>query len=265
MSTHSDEPRRLEINWVQTAGGALAALSSAVLLSTTGVAGTIIGAALGSVIVTVGNAVYSHYLAASKQRVAAARVAAMQTAARVRGRTPGRSTSTTAEHPVRAPGDAAASAAAAARPGSDDAGADADAAADGGDAGPTVRPGPTWGELARRLQWKRIAAIAAGIFVLAMGVILTFEAISGHAVSSYTGGSDPDGPRTSFGGGSGKDDTEPDKPPTTATSTTPDEPTPTEGETTDEPTQEPTTAPTTTTPPTTSTEPPPETTTEPSG
>ncbi|MYS88022.1 hypothetical protein [Embleya scabrispora] len=45
---------------VQVVGSALAAISSAFLLSTLGVAGTVIGAALASVVATVGSAVYVH-------------------------------------------------------------------------------------------------------------------------------------------------------------------------------------------------------------
>ena len=63
---------RVAINWFQVAGSALAAVSSAVLLSTVGVAGTIIGAAIGSVVVTAGGSIYGHYLEVSRHRVAAA-------------------------------------------------------------------------------------------------------------------------------------------------------------------------------------------------
>ncbi len=65
-----DSPQKLEIDWLKTAGGAFAAVSSAFLLSTLGAAGTIIGAALGSVIVTVGGALYTQGLARSHQRLA---------------------------------------------------------------------------------------------------------------------------------------------------------------------------------------------------
>ena len=40
------------------------------------------------------------------------------------------------------------------------------------------------------LRWKRIAAVAGGIFVVAMLVIVSFELVTGRAVSTYTGGSD---------------------------------------------------------------------------
>ena len=87
LGSVSDEQRTLRIDWVQTAAGALTAVSSAVLLSTVGVAGTIIGAAVGSVVATVGNAVYGHYLRLSKERVAAARALAVAQAQSPAGRT----------------------------------------------------------------------------------------------------------------------------------------------------------------------------------
>src|SRR5688500_16696866 len=65
-----DPSPTLDIDWLKTIAGALAAVSSAVLLSTLGAAGPIIGAALGSVIATVGRALYSHGLARRRQRVA---------------------------------------------------------------------------------------------------------------------------------------------------------------------------------------------------
>ncbi|MGC0420320.1 hypothetical protein [Embleya sp. AB8] len=54
------ERRRIDVNVVQVVGSALAAISSAFLLSTLGVAGTVIGAALASVVATVGSALYVH-------------------------------------------------------------------------------------------------------------------------------------------------------------------------------------------------------------
>ncbi|WP_406298842.1 hypothetical protein OG948_26440 [Embleya sp. NBC_00888] len=55
-----NERRRIDVNAVQVVGSALAAISSAFLLSTLGVAGTVIGAALASVVATVGSALYAH-------------------------------------------------------------------------------------------------------------------------------------------------------------------------------------------------------------
>src|SRR3546814_15525436 len=67
-----EEKPKLEIDWVKTLAGALAAVSSAVLLSTLGAAGTLIGAALGSITLTVTSAFYSQGLAKSRQKLAAA-------------------------------------------------------------------------------------------------------------------------------------------------------------------------------------------------
>ncbi|MEU8135015.1 hypothetical protein [Streptodolium elevatio] len=54
------ERRRIELSVVQVVGSALAAVSSAFLLSKLGAAGTVIGAAIASVVATVGSAVYVH-------------------------------------------------------------------------------------------------------------------------------------------------------------------------------------------------------------
>jgi hypothetical protein len=244
MSSPSvEEPRRLDINWVQTLAGALAAVSSAVLLSTLGVAGTIIGAAAGSIVVTVGNAVYSHYLDVSKERAAAARQAALEKANQVRARSRSRTgAGTVVTH--------------------DDAGSDAEA---GSSTPQSTRP--TWREAAASLRWGRVAATVAAVFALAMAAILTFEVGAGHPVSYYTGGSSADGPRTSFGGGSGASADKPDQPTDSGESTpSPDAPnqsgaptepthdtdaptTPAE-ETTEAPTTQPTTPAPTTAPPT---------------
>lgn len=224
-----DEPKRLEINWAQTIGGALAAVSSAVLLSTLGVAGTIIGAAAGSIVVTVGSAVYTHSLAVSKERVAAARVAALEAARRSRTSTGSSWTTGGATRPS------------------------AQSEPQAADASGAQRPGLS--TLSAGLPWGRIAAAAVAVFVLAMGAIFTFELATGQALSRTTGGSGADAPRTSFGGGSdsGNKSDEDDEPTGTGDSDEPRSPDPTSESpeesdaTATEPT--PSTAPTTTAPP----------------
>jgi hypothetical protein len=69
MSDPTPETPKLEIDWVKTLAGALAAVTTAVLLSTLGAVGTLIGAALGSVAATVGSAVYAQGLARSRAAV----------------------------------------------------------------------------------------------------------------------------------------------------------------------------------------------------
>lgn len=188
-----ESDRRFELNWVQSLAGALAAVTSAVLLSTVGVAGTLIGAALGSLAATVGSAVYSYYIRATQDRVASAGTVAVGRIGH--GRPQGPST----------PDDLAAAPSA----------TDEEAAAAGegvhraAAASQNAKNPPEGGftALLAGLPWKRIAVVATGLFTAAMVVILVFELATGRALSSYTGGSDSDR-RTSIpglGGGRGDD------------------------------------------------------------
>ena len=199
----SDERPRLEINWAQSAGGALAAVSSAVLLSTFGVAGTLIGAAIGSLVITVGGAIYSYSIRTTRQRVAtaqtvaAARIGLAQ--ARVRQASEG-----VAKRSRRAAEDAVEDL--------------AEAEVDLDRAQAVLEDEPeeaderiAWRGVLGGLPWKRVAVGAAAIFVAAMLAILAFELVTGRAVSSYTGGSDPDR-RTSIPGFSGGGDGTPAEP-----------------------------------------------------
>ena len=186
---------RVAINWFQVSGSALAAVSSAVLLSTVGVAGTIIGAAVGSVVVTAGGSIYSHYLEISRNRVATA-----QSVARAR-MTRSRSARLDAQQRKRADDELRRA---------EQQLADAE----------TETAKPSWRELLAGLRWRRIAAGAAAIFVLAMLIIVTFEMVTGRAVSTYTGGTDGN-PRTSIPGLGGRSATgTPDKSPTPTQSPT---------------------------------------------
>ena len=68
-----EKPARLQLSPVQVAAGALAAVSSAVVLSLFGVAGTVIGAALASIVSTVGSALYSASLTSTSEKLRKAR------------------------------------------------------------------------------------------------------------------------------------------------------------------------------------------------
>ena len=168
-------PTKLEIDWLRTIGGALAAVSSAVLLSTLGAAGTIIGAALGSVVVTVGGALYSQGLARSRERLLQAQTAALrkvgvaQAEVRRAGRTSGdgRRVDAHLAH-AQATLDRA----------KDDLGTLSD-----------DRTGSGWRGRLAVLPWKRIALAAAGLFAAAVVAITAFELLVGESVSSITGGS----------------------------------------------------------------------------
>ena len=190
--TH-DTPQKLEIDWLKTAGGAFAAVSSALLLSTLGAAGTIIGAALGSVIVTVGGAFYSQGLARSQQRLAQVQNAAMRKVGVAQAEV---------RRAVRRQddGDAVDAHLAHAEERLDDAKDDLGALGDE----PT---GPDWRERFVTLPWKRISLIAAGLFAAAVLAISAFELVAGESVSSITGGTEGGGGPTisRIGGGSNGD------------------------------------------------------------
>ena len=163
----TDDKPRIELNWVQASAASLAAVTSAVLLSTFGVAGTLIGAALGSLALTVGNAVYSYSINTTKHRVAtaqslaAARVGLARAAASEGDKTETRPQASQDPRPARV-----------------------------GHGGPVDRvQGSRRGMLAA-LPWKRIGLVSAGVFVAAMVMILVFELVTGRAVSSYTGTDD---------------------------------------------------------------------------
>jgi cell division septation protein DedD len=262
-----EEQRRLDVNWAQLIGGALAAVTSAVLLSTVGVAGTLIGAALGSVAVTLGSSVYSYYLEASQERMAAVRAVAFSKALSARQRrgepndTPvsdkGPDTETTA-----VPIDPAEQEEADRRD-ADEARAEAEREATAEIA--AVRR-TSWRDAIGRLRWKHVAAVSLAVFALAVGAILAFEVLAGKPVSSFTGGTSSDGPRTSIPFGRNTQDTPQPEPtetetptesptaePTSATPTTeePEEtetPTETPTEETETPTETETATPHTTTP-----------------
>ncbi len=217
------EQQAIEVNWVQAMAGALAAMSSAVLLSTVGVAGTIIGAAVGSVIATVGSAVYAHYLRVSRERVAKARALAFEQAARARAR--GLRASTL-------PGLAKVGSAKARQP-------DISGSTPAPDADNPAR----WTDAFRGLAWKRIAVVTVGVFALAMGTIVAFELAVGQPVSRLTGGSSADGPRTSLDVGGGRDSEE--EQPVNAPDEQPaDAPTDSQSEPVEEPTEPPAEEPT---------------------
>jgi hypothetical protein len=182
MAEEQKQTVKLEINWVQAASGALAAITSAVLLSTVGVAGTLIGAALGSLAVSVGSALYSYYLRASRARVAAA--------ARIRAE---RLHARRDQHGAHLPPPLAPEL----------------------ESPPTAveQPPPRWTAALAGLPWKRVAIVAAALFAVAMALILSFEALTGRPVAAYTGGTSRHSTGTSIPGlGGGADPGQPSAP-----------------------------------------------------
>lgn len=199
MSQQTTDPApgsRLGIDWRGTVAGALAAVSSAVLLSTLGAAGTLIGAALGSVIVTVASAFYKQGLENSHRKLARAPEIARQKVgvaqAEVRRASRADDTRVQESHLEYADERLA------------EAHEELDALA-----GENVAPG--WRERLAALPFKRLALAAAALFAVAVLLITAFELVSGRTVSSYTGGSGSGGTTVSDLGGGGKDTGKPEE------------------------------------------------------
>jgi hypothetical protein len=235
----ADPSPKLDIDWLKTIAGALAAVSSAVLLSTLGAAGTIIGAALGSVIATVGGALYSQGLARSRERLAQAqslalrRVGIAQAEVRRANRHQGDDPAVDAHlaHADERLGEAKA-----------ELGAIAD-----------EPPAVGWRERLVVLPWKRISLVAAGLFATAILAITAFELLAGESVSSITGGTDGDGGPTITRIGGGSDTSRDPRAPSDDTATPSGEPSSEpsdEASPTDEPTDEPSESPSESTTPT---------------
>jgi hypothetical protein len=220
MSQDKDEkPRSLGLSPAQVVGSALAAMSVAFFASWAGTAGTMIGAALGSVIATVGAATYTWSLRRTSE-------AAKRTAALVRQRA-----LLTGTHARLDPGahleadldpDAPVPDPNAPRPG-EDAGQPAtltdEAAPQGRLAG--------WLASSRDLPWLKVALASAAVLVAALGGITAVEAITGKPIASWFGRDDGTGTSVQhvFGsdGGSSKQDQTPrkDTPATPAPSPSP--------------------------------------------
>jgi hypothetical protein len=177
----TDAPPKLDIDWLKTAAGALAAVSTAVLLSTLGAAGTLIGAAVGSVAATIGSAVYTQGLARSKQAVLKAQTSALQKVG-------------VAQAEVRRAARYDGPAQDAHLDLADERLAEARAELDA--------PASSWQQRLAALSWRRVGLVAAGTFAAVLLVITGFEAVAGRSVSSFTGGSSS-GQGSTIGGVSG--------------------------------------------------------------
>ncbi|GII62675.1 hypothetical protein Skr01_27600 [Sphaerisporangium krabiense] len=183
------DKNRLDLSAPQVVGSALAAATAAVAASSLGVAGTVAGAALASAATTAGNAIYTHYLHRTRDRLkeahslitgarAAAEDHAHEDASLAR---PGEEGLATAVHAtVRDHGPA-------------DLPLDDAAPPVGADQAPPLRAeGP------RVPLWATAAVAAVATFALSMGGILAFELVSGKPMSATVQGRGGSG--TSFGG-----------------------------------------------------------------
>lgn len=192
------ERDRPGLNWVQIVAGALAAVSTTVLLSTLGVAGTILGAAIGSVAASIANAFYQRGITASRDQVLTQSYAIRDV---VQARLRLDEAALKADH---------------GEPGAETEVRRADAALEEAEqeleevrAGAADDPEREDTAATAGIPWRRVAVWAAGLFVVVMITITAFELLTGRAVSSYTGGSDKDTGSTVPGLGGGDQDREP--------------------------------------------------------
>ncbi|MUL43548.1 hypothetical protein FZ103_20635 [Streptomonospora sp. PA3] len=218
--------KRVDISASQLIGGGVATMAAATAASFLGVYGTVIGAAVMSVISTAGTAVVAHWM---QQGGAKARGLAVRGSGRSAGEESARE-SLARSGPGAADGDTLLAAA------SDDTPSDsgqrpwaeetralplagAGRGAGAADADPAAGEDPAAGR--RWLTWRRLAVPAAAVFVAVMAAILVFELFTGQSLSdTVQGREDPSAP-TLLGGGSmdgqGGADPAPESTPTAGT------------------------------------------------
>ncbi len=155
MSSSSSRP---DISLAQVAGSALAAVSAAVIASFLGVGGTVLGAALGSTVATIGGAVYAHTFRQAGQKLGETRVLTVVSRARLTHEPPG-----PGDVPLVEPG------------------ADGPATTTGGRSGPRLGGRPPW------MTWQALAAMAVAAFLVAMVVISAIELTIGRPISGGSG------------------------------------------------------------------------------
>ncbi len=231
-------PRKLELSPVQVAASALAATSAAFVASWAGTAGTLIGAALGSVIATVGAATYTYSLTRTSE-IAKRTAAQVREGALLPNGLPRPRASRVDETAVMPPVE------------------DAD---DRPQEGADVAWWRRFDPRGKQLPWGRVALASAAVMLVTLAVLTSFEGVTGRSVSDTVTGDDSS--RTTVGNvfrGGGdtrdeepapqEDEQQPDDGATPTEESTPtEEPTPTP---TTEPTEEPSVEPTPTVEPTT--------------
>ena len=170
-----------QVNWVGAVGSGLGSVTSAVLLSTTGAAGTWIGAGIGTFIITVGGAIYAYYLQRAKTGI---EKTADKLKTGAQSKRPQNTTSISAERDPNAPAGSTSISTEEAT----------------GSQAAEQQTKPTFKEALKNIRWKRVLGLAAGLFAITMAIIFIFELATGRPVSSYTGGSSPDSTGTSITG-----------------------------------------------------------------
>jgi hypothetical protein len=181
----TDQPERIwsGIDGAKVIAGTLAAVSAAVCASFLGVTGTLVGAAVASLVGTVGQEIYAQSLKRGYRRLRPTKVSASAA-------TPG---TVTPHEPAATPMSSGALRTSAAR-----------ASVSGLSPLPRTASTPDSGT-GTGIRWKRVALAAVGAFLLAMIAIAAVELVSGRALAGMLGddnagrstiGSVVDGPRT---------------------------------------------------------------------
>jgi hypothetical protein len=164
----SSSRRGPDISAAQVAGSALAAVSAAVVASFLGLGGTLVGAALGSVVASIGGALYSHSFRQAGYKLGETKVLAVVTTRRADAADPGPADVPVIEDDAEHP------------PYAETAPVDEPEAA-----GPLPAPG---GRVPRRLSWQAALALTVVAFVVAIAVIEVVELVIGRPISGGSGG-----------------------------------------------------------------------------
>jgi hypothetical protein len=179
LATQPDgQKSRLDVNGTQLCASTLASVSAAVVSSVFGVTGTVIGAAVGSVLATTGTAFYSHGLRQTTAKLQQTPVVRLSRWSRIwaGGRTTETSSTSTSTTTARsaAPG----SGKAASGPGADDS------------------DRPAWKDWLADRRWGLVIGVVI-VFVASMAAITAVELVGRGPLASATG-NDPSG-QTSIG------------------------------------------------------------------
>jgi len=216
MTDDPEAPEKIEIDWTRAIAGSMAAVASAVLLSTLGAAGTILGAAIGSLVVTIASAMFAQGLStrqrkrrqARRQKAVASKVGSAQAEVRRATRVDDPAArDSRLEHANERLADAREE-------------LEEEKAEELEEASEVTSP-LSWRERFTRLRWKRVVLTALTLFVVSLLLITAFELLAGRSVSSLTGGSDSgDTTIGQVGGGNsgGGDQQDPQDQPTGSTS-----------------------------------------------
>ena len=198
-------PRGIELSGSKVIAAVMATLTGAIAASYLGVAGTLIGAALGSLASTMGTEVYRHYLLRSQEKLKAAGVLVQHRAAG-RSATGQQEVARTRELARRSAGSYQGAGAADAEetqvipslagawrggpPSEAGPAAGHQAAGDVSGGAGSARPGGTghwWSGISRR-QWLAYGAVAAGIFLVVMAGITIVELSVGKPLEAAVWG-----------------------------------------------------------------------------